>query len=68
MGKWQGDRLMTIREARLKAGLTQQNMSELLEIPKRTIEDWESGRRNPAKWAEKLIVEKLNQLSNSNYE
>lgn len=50
---------MTIKEARLNAGLTQKAMSELLEIPKRTIEDWESGRRNCAPWAEKLIVEKL---------
>lgn len=50
---------MNIKEARNELGISQQKMSLLLEIPKRTIEDWESGKRKPAPWAEKLIVEKL---------
>lgn len=53
---------MTIKEARLAAGLTQQQMSDLLEIPKRTIEEWERGSRNPPSYVEKLIVEKLKSL------
>lgn len=48
-----------IKEARQVAGLTQKRMSELLLIPLRTIENWESGKRNPPLWAENLIVEKL---------
>lgn len=48
-----------IKEARQMAGLTQKRMSELLLIPLRTIENWESGKRNPPLWAENLIVEKL---------
>ena len=52
----------TIRSARLEAGLTQQEMSDLLQIPKRTIENWEGGQRRPAKWAETLIIEKLKSL------
>ena len=48
-----------IKEARLKAGLTQQEMSELLGIPKRTIEEWEAGRRTPPAWAEKLVKKEL---------
>ena len=52
----------TIRSARLEAGLTQQEMSDLLQIPKRTIENWEGGQRTPAKWAETLIIEKLKSL------
>ena len=53
---------MTTREARIAAGLTQRKMSELLEIPLRTIEDWETGRSKPPIYVEKLIVEKLNQM------
>ena len=34
---------MTIREARLAAGLTQKEMSELMEIPARTIGSREDG-------------------------
>ena len=52
-----------IKEARQVAGLTQKRMSELLLIPLRTIENWESGKRNPPLWAENLIVEKLKMMS-----
>ena len=52
-----------IKEARQTAGLTQKRMSELLLIPLRTIENWESGKRNPPLWAENLIVEKLQMMS-----
>jgi hypothetical protein len=51
-----------IKEARRAAGLTQKRMSELLLIPLRTIENWESSRRNPPLWAENLIVEKLQMM------
>lgn len=56
-------RQMTIKEARLLAGLTQQQMSDLFEIPKRTIENWEAGDRKPPAYVEKLIVEKLQQIA-----
>lgn len=52
-----------IKEARQTAGLTQKRMSELLLIPLRTIENWESDKRNPPIWAENLIVEKLQMMS-----
>ncbi len=50
---------MTITEARKAAGLTQKAMSELLGIPRRTIEDWDRGISAPAQWVERLVVEKL---------
>ena len=50
---------MKIKEARIAAGLTQKQMSDLFEIPLRTIESWESGARTPPPYVEKLIVEKL---------
>lgn len=53
---------MTIKEARKAAHLTQQQMSDLFEIPKRTIEEWEASRRTPPPYVEKLIVEKLERL------
>ena len=56
---------MTIKEARLLAGLTQQQMSNLFEIPKRTIENWEAGDRKPPAYVEKLIVEKLQQIADT---
>lgn len=50
------------RTARKRLGLTQQELSELLEIPKRTIEDWEGGRRNPPEWVKKLVLEKMESM------
>jgi len=51
-----------IKQARLAASLTQQAMSDLLKIPKRTIENWEEGKRQPPEWAERLIIEKLRSM------
>lgn len=48
-----------IKQARQAAGLSQKKMSDLLLIPLRTIENWESGKREPPLWAENFIVEKL---------
>ena len=50
---------MTIKDARKAAGLTQQGMSDLIGIPRRTIQDWEYGKHAPPDWAERLIIEKL---------
>lgn len=49
----------SIAAIRLAAGLTQQAMSDLLGIPKRTIEDWEAGRRSPSPWTIDLIRYRL---------
>lgn len=57
---------MTIKEARKKAGLTQAQMSELLEIPKRTIGDWETGTRKPPAYVEKLVIRELERISEEN--
>ena len=55
---------MTIKEARIKAGLTQAAMSDMLSIPKRTIEDWERNKSKPPAWAERLIIERLSLPTN----
>ena len=51
-----------IRAARKRLGLTQKELSEKLEIPKRTIEDWEGGRRNPPEWVKRLVLEKMREM------
>lgn len=53
---------MTIKEARTRAGFSRAWLSRELEIPIRTLENWESGKRNPAHWAEKLILEKIERI------
>ena len=53
-----------IKEARIKAKLTQAEMSERLEIPKRTIEDWDTGKSSPPKYVERLIIAELERIAN----
>lgn len=50
---------MTIKEARIAAGLTQKQMSDLFGIPLRTIESWEAEVRKPPEYVERLVVDKL---------
>ncbi len=54
---------MTIKDYRTQAGLTQLEMSKRFEIPKRTIENWETGKRKPPQYVEKLIIEKLKKIA-----
>lgn len=48
-----------IRSARKKAGLTQAKMSEVMGIPLRTIEDWESGKSEPRDYVRRLVIDYL---------
>lgn len=50
---------MTIREARKKAGYTMRYVSNWLEIPYRTLQNWENEVRECPAYVEKLIVEKI---------
>lgn len=54
-----------IKMARIRAGISRAEMSRMFEIPIRTLENWDSGQRLPAPWAEKLIIEKLESLKNN---
>ncbi len=58
---------MKIKDARLNAGLTQHAMSDLLEIPLRTIENWEGGKSKPPVYVEKLIIEKLDNIAKERF-
>lgn len=48
-----------LKEARKGAGLTQQGLSERLEISKRTIEKWENGSRVPPDYVQRLVLKEL---------
>ena len=54
---------MSIKDYRKAAKLTQKQFSELFEIPIDVVKSWDSGRRYPPKWAEKLIIEKLSRIA-----
>lgn len=50
---------MTIKEARTRIGWSQATMSTMLEIPRRTIENWENGVNTPPPYVEKLIIDEI---------
>lgn len=51
-----------VKNARIRAKLTQKAMAEHFKIPIRTISDWERGLRNPPEWVCMLLVNALNTL------
>ena len=50
---------MTVEEARKQQGMSRREVSEWLEIPYRTLTNWENGVRSSPHYIEKLIVEKI---------
>ena len=58
--------MTTIKEARKAAGLSQQGVTDTLGIPRRTLQDWETGKRTPPGWAEAMVVEKLEKIAKDN--
>ena len=50
---------VTIEEARKQQGMSRREVSEWLEIPYRTVTNWENGVRSCPHYIEKLIVEKI---------
>jgi transcriptional regulator with XRE-family HTH domain len=50
-----------IRSERIRLGLTQKQLAELLGVPFRTIQNWEGGQRKCPDYVERLILDKLGQ-------
>ena len=44
-----------VKEIRDKAGLTQEKFAEVMGVSKRTLENWEQGRRTPTGAARSLL-------------
>jgi len=53
--RFQAEPHSPIVRARLKIGLTQAQFAELLGVSKRTLEQWEQGRRQPSGAAKTLL-------------
>ena len=48
--------LLTIREIRASTGLSQAKFCEVLDIPLKTLQHWEAGRRSCPDYVVKLII------------
>lgn len=59
---------MTIKEARIAAGMSRAEMSRTFEIPIRTLEDWDAGKSKPPAYVEKLILEKLHKMKGDRHD
>ena len=57
---------MTIKELRLSARMTQREFAGYFNIPLRTIENWETGKRNPPEYVVELIRYKIEKEENMN--
>ena len=51
-----------LKAARKAAGLSQQGMADRMEIPKRTIQDWEGGLRIPPGYVQRFVLNELETL------
>ncbi len=48
-----------IKDARNQLHMTQSEFAKFLDMPKRTLEDWESGKSKPPKYVISMIIEKV---------
>lgn len=63
MGKYiRAGKLLSIKDYRIASGMTQEEFSDLFEIPIDTVKNWDSGRREPPIWAKKLIIKELERM------
>ena len=51
-----------LKKARAATGMSQQAMADRMQIPKRTIEDWERGKSTPPPYVQRFVLNELEQL------
>ena len=51
-----GMELNPIKAARIAAGYTQQQVNDALGIPLRTLTQWETGRRTPPEYVQRMYL------------
>lgn len=56
--------MFDLKNIRNKFGLTQSELSQIFDIPLRTIENWESGKRRPPDYVYNLIMFSLSDFDN----
>lgn len=56
-----------IKEARIKHGLTQKQVSDITGVPLRSIENWEAGVRKCPNYVEKMVVTMLDQMDHQRF-
>lgn len=49
--------------ARKIAGLTRNEVFEITNVPVRTLSDWETEKRKPAKYLEQMVIDKINRFA-----
>jgi len=49
-------KIQPVVEARIKGGFSQSDFAKLLGISKRTLQEWEQGRRKPSRAAQTLLA------------
>ena len=59
--------MQTIKNERIRLGLTQQQLSEITGVPFRTIQNWEGGQRKCPDYVEKMILDKLQVIGQPDY-
>ena len=48
-----------IKHIRTEAGMTQAQFCKYFDIPRRTLEDWERGKRKPPEYLVRLLIYRL---------
>ena len=56
--------MFDLKNIRNKFGLTQSELSQIFDIPLKTIENWESGKRRPPDYVYNLIMFSLSDFDN----
>jgi hypothetical protein len=51
--------MFNLKEVRNNLNITQQDVSDILDIPLRTIESWEANKRTPSRWVQNLVLDKI---------
>ena len=51
-----------LKRERARLGMSQQALSYATGIPKRTIENWETGVNTPPEWVQRLVLAELKRM------